>query len=145
MDESFLLTSTELRSGDWLRMHCVFNSSHRDFITVYGRSNGNEMCIALVIFTPALSGPESQLSWADTKSKDMSLEQLERIHEWQHQSEGRPNLDKENLAVLHQDYRSETLFWAGFDQAWLESKEAAELGWTRERESVNATPTSSES
>ena len=45
----------ELRAGDEIRMHCVYQSLTRTDTTFYGEATSDEMCFGLLMYYPAVS------------------------------------------------------------------------------------------
>jgi hypothetical protein len=134
-DESFmpLKDPVSLRRDDRLRLHCVFNASHRDYVTQYGVSNGDEMCVMLLVFQPALSPPSKEMLGngpfnATNRSKtDPGLLDLTEAQRMSEQSE---------WPLAHVDllrtYKGDLLSWSGFGEAFLRSQRAEAMGWRRE-------------
>ena len=135
-DETFLPLEepVAIRRGDWVRLHCVFNASHREAITFYGTANGDEMCMALFVFQPvAMPSDRSHLriGWAVPSSRSALDPSLERAAESQNRA-SQWDGDRPLMQNLARTYRGELLIWRGFGETFLSSSRAAAMGWRRE-------------
>ena len=130
LDEAWRTLSqpVKLRRGDWLRLHCIFNTSQHAYLTGYGVGNGDEMCMAIFMYSPG--DPTWTRRWAFPTKEPEVEEGEERAYRNQFPDHVLP------VSNLARDHRGETLTWSGLNEDFLRSSQAWSIGWRKEDDRV---------